>query len=87
MSGKIKKKPQKNWLYRPTEAEHKLLVEAMRETHEYDSVAQFVREGALRLIYDNDRRRLYSEAADLINELVKIKEKFLNLILKHSEEE
>lgn len=76
----------KQWVYRPTEAEHEKLMKAMGEQSEYTSVAQFMREGVLRLIHDNDRRKLYTELDTMIEELREAKDKFIRLVLDHSQE-
>ena len=79
--------PKKQWAYRPTDEEHEKLMKAMREQREFTSVAQFVREGVLRLIHGEDRRKLYTEVEELIEGLKDIKDKTLSLVLRHSEEE
>ena len=76
----------KQWVYRPTDQEHEKLLRAMERSPEYTSIAQFVREATLRLVHENDRRKLFSEMDDLIEELRDVKEKFIHLVLKHSEE-
>lgn len=81
---KDRHKKSRQWVYRPTEDEHELVLKAVKES-EFKSVAQFIREGALRLAHDEDIRPLYTEVGELIEELVELKEKFLNLVLKHSE--
>ena len=57
----------RQWVYRPTEAEHEKLLEAMRENPEYPSVAQFIREGVLRLVYAEDQEILFTELSDCID--------------------
>lgn len=78
--------PKKQWVYRPTDKEHELLTRAMEQYPEYGSVAQFVREATLRLIHDGDLRKLYTEAGQLIEDLADMKSKFLDLVLRHSED-
>ena len=78
--------PKLQWVYRPTEEEHEQLLRALARQPEYTSVSQFIREGVLRLVHDNDRRKLYTEAAHLIDELKSTKDKFMSLVLSHSEE-
>ena len=76
----------KQWAYRPTDEEHEKLLKAMGEQREFTSVAQFVREGVLRLIHGEDRRRLYTEVEELIEELKETKDRFMRLVLDHSKE-
>lgn len=76
----------RQWVYRPTDDEHEALMRAMENHPEYPSIAQFVREAVLRLIADEDIRPLYTEASQLIDELKETKDKFLRLVLKHSED-
>ena len=78
--------PKKQWVYRPTDKEHEALMQAMERYPEYGSVAQFIREGTLRLIYEGDLNKKYIEVGELIEELNSIKAKFLSLVLRHSEE-
>ncbi|KKL91266.1 hypothetical protein LCGC14_1896340, partial [marine sediment metagenome] len=73
------------WVYRPTDKEHELLMRAMERHPEYTSIAQFVHEAMMRMIHDEDLRKLYTEVGELIEELQETKEKFLSLVLKHSE--
>ena len=61
--------PRKQWAYRPTDEEHEKLMKAMREQSEYTSVAQFVREGVLRLVHSEDRQKLYTEIDEMIEDL------------------
>lgn len=75
------------WVYRPTDEEHEALRRAMALNPEYTSVAQYMREAVLRMIADHDRRPLYTEIGELIEELKDTKDKFLTLVIKHSEEE
>jgi len=56
------------------------------ESPEFTSAAQVVRESVLRLVHSDDRRRLYTDISDMIDQLHDTKEKFLNLVLKYSEE-
>lgn len=81
-----KKQPTRQWVYRPTEAEHELLLRAMERSPEYPSIAQFVREATLRLIHADDRRSLFTELSEAIDELHETKKKFLTLVLRQSEE-
>lgn len=76
----------KQWVYRPTDKEHEALMRAMERAPEYTSVAQFVREATLRLVHEDDLRKLYTEVGTLIEELMDFKAKFLNLLLKHGED-
>ena len=76
----------KQWVYRPTDKEHEALMRAMERAPEYTSVAQFVREGVLRLVTDGDLGKKYTEVGELIEELHDIKSKFLSLVLRHSED-
>jgi hypothetical protein len=74
------------WVYRPTEKEHEMLMRALSESQEFSSVAQIVRESVLRFVHGSDRKPLYIQVSTLIDELQETKAKFLNLVLRHSEE-
>ena len=76
----------KQWTYRPSDKEHELLLKAMAMSPEYTSISQFIREAVLRLIHSNDRRKLFSELGDAIEETTKQKDKFLKLVLAALEE-
>ena len=76
----------RQWVYRPTDKEHEALMRAMERHPEYTSIAQFIRESALRMIGDDDVQKKFTEVGVLIDELHEIKEKFLNLVLKYSED-
>ena len=76
----------RQWVYRPTEAEHELLLKAMEMHPEYPSQAQFIREGVMRLIHGEDRRPLFTQLSDLIEEFREIKTKYQTLLLKNMEE-
>ena len=77
----------RQWVYRPTDKEHEALMRAMERYPEYTSIAQFIREATLRMVGDDDLRKKFTEIGKLIDELQELKEKFLNLVLKHSEGE
>ena len=79
--------PKKQWTYRPSDEEHELLMKAMEESPEFTSVAQFMREGVMRLIHDNDRRKIFSEVVELIGELNEAKNKFMDLVIRLGREE
>lgn len=76
----------RQWVYRPTDKEHELLLRSMRDHPEYVSVAQFVREGTLRLCHENNRPKLFTQLAELIDELQEAKEKFISLVLQQGVE-
>ena len=78
--------PKKQWVYRPTDKEHEALMQAMERYPEYTSIAQFIREATLRFVYSEDLDKKYTEVGELIEELHDIKAKFLDLVLRHSEE-
>ncbi|KKM15275.1 hypothetical protein LCGC14_1697640, partial [marine sediment metagenome] len=42
----------RQWVYRPTDKEHELLMRAMERFPEYTSIAQFVHEAMMRMIHD-----------------------------------
>ncbi len=77
----------RQWVYRPTDREHEALMRAMERAPEYTSIAQYVREATLRMVGEEDQRKLFSEVGDLIEELRDMKDKFLNLVLNHSGED
>ena len=76
----------RQWVYRPTDEEHELLLRAMEAAPEYPSISQFVREAVMRLIFHDDKRKLFTEVGDLIEDLHKIRKDTLYLILKNVEE-
>ena len=80
------KKDKKQWTYRPTDKEHELLLRAMSMSPEYTSISQFIREAVLRLIHNNDRRKLFAELGEAIDELHQQKEKFLKIVITAMEE-
>jgi len=74
------------WAYRPSEKEHEALLKTMAENPEFTSVAQVVKESVLRFIHGDERTKMFTEVGELIENLHRDKEEFLNLVLRYSEE-
>ena len=75
------------WIYRPKDEEHELLLKFLEENPEYKSMAQVVRESVLRLVHSGEKGRLYSRWTDLVLDLVKVKEEFMELLLRDTGED
>jgi len=81
----VKRQQKCQWVYRPTEKEHEALLRALEANPEYPSISQFIREGVIRLITAEDRRPLFTELSDTIDEFHSLKERFLTLVLRNEE--
>lgn len=77
----------RQWAYRPTDKEHEALLRVLRQSSEYNSVAQFVREAVLRLILDNDQQRLFTLLGEAIHGLERTKEEIIDVLIQNSRSE
>lgn len=76
----------RQWVYRPTDAEHEKLLAAMADHPEFTSVAQVVREAVMRWVHEDDRRKLFTQIDEMIEDLKGTKDKFLRLVLDQERE-
>jgi hypothetical protein len=59
---------------------------ALRQKHSgCHSFSGFVREAALRMLYDRDLRSLFTRVQELIDDLTEIKERYMNPLLELSD--